>query len=226
MTLALSPFDAVVFDMDGTLLDTELVFRTIVFDVAGSLGYEMTDALHLAMVGSSHEATTQLLVEAYGASFPHGVFDAECRQMMQRQLAETVPVKRGAVALLGALRTRNIPIAVATSSRSPHAFGHLGRAGLLDMFETIVTRDDVVNPKPHPEPYLTAARRLGVKPERCLALEDSHSGVRAAHAAGLQTIMVPDLVQPTEEIAGLCVAVLPSLAEVHELALPPLAASA
>jgi HAD superfamily hydrolase (TIGR01509 family) len=154
------------------------------------------------------------------------VFEAQCRQMMQQQLAETVPVKHGALALLSALQARHIPIAVATSSRSPHAYGQLGRAGLLDLFETIVTRDDVVNPKPHPEPYLTAAQRLGVAPARCLALEDSHSGVRAAHAAGLQTIMVPDLVRPTEEIAGLCIAVLASLAEVQELALPPLAASA
>jgi beta-phosphoglucomutase-like phosphatase (HAD superfamily) len=85
------------------------------------------------------------------------------------------------------------------------------------MFDSIVTRDDVVNPKPHPEPYLTAARRLGAAPGRCLALEDSHSGVRAAHAAGMQTIMVPDLVRPTEEIAKLCIAVLPSLADVHEM---------
>jgi HAD superfamily hydrolase (TIGR01509 family) len=226
MMTEIASFDAVVFDMDGTLLDTELVFRGIVFDIADDMGYAMTDALHLAMVGSSHEVTNRLLVEAYGASFSYEQFDDKCREMMHHRLAETVPVKHGAVALLAELKARGIPAAVATSSRSPHAFAHLGRAGLLDHFETIVARDDVVHPKPHPEPYLLAAKRLGVEPGRCLAIEDSHSGVRAAHAAGMQTIMVPDLVRPTEEISRLCVAVLSSLAEVHRLALPPLAARA
>jgi beta-phosphoglucomutase-like phosphatase (HAD superfamily) len=78
-----------------------------------------------------------------------------------------------------------------------------------------VTRDDVVHPKPHPEPYLTAASRLGVEPERCLALEDSFSGVRAAHAAGMQTVMVPDLVVPTDEIHALGISVMESLVHVH-----------
>jgi HAD superfamily hydrolase (TIGR01509 family) len=215
---ALAPFRAVVFDMDGTLLDTEAVFREIVFAVCGGLGFEMTDAVHLAMVGSSHEATSKLLVEAYGVSFPYTLFDDQCRDMFRRRMAETVPVKDGVIEILGELGRRGIPAAVATSSRSTHALGHLGRAGLLDLFATVVTRDDVENPKPHPEPYLMAAMRLGMPPQHCLAVEDSHSGVRAAHAAGMQTVMVPDLVDPSAEIEALCAAVMGSLHEVRAAA--------
>ena len=132
-----------------------------------------------------------------------------------------VPVKPGALELVQELRERNIPTAVATSSRNPHATHHLTAAGLLHLFQTIVTRDDVVNPKPHPEPYLTAARRLGVDPLHCLALEDSHAGVHAAHAAGMQTIMVPDLVHPSDEIRALGIAVMESLDHVRLAAFDP-----
>lgn len=87
---------------------------------------------------------------------------------------------------------------------------------MIELFDTIVTRDDVTNPKPHPEPYLTAAARLGVDPAHCVAFEDSVSGVRAAHAAGMRTVMVPDLVHPSDEVAALCVAVLETLAHAHD----------
>lgn len=190
--------------MDGTLLDTELVFKEIVWAVSETLGFTMTDDVHLGMVGSSHEASNALLVEAYGVAFPYELFNAECNKLMRARMAEAVPVKPGVPELLEELRSRGIPAAVATSSRAVHAVGHLGAAGLLDLFETVVARDDVTHPKPHPEPYLTAARRLAVAPGACLAIEDSHSGVRAAHAAGLQTVMVPDLVPPSAEIARLC----------------------
>jgi HAD superfamily hydrolase (TIGR01509 family) len=214
----LAPFSAVVFDMDGTLLDTEAVFRDIVFSVSDGLGFVMTDEIHLGMVGSSHERSNELLVEAYGVAFPYALFNRQCHEMMHHRMSETVPVKAGVHEMLSELKSRRIPAAVATSSRSPHALGHLGRAGLLDLFAAIVTRDDVANPKPHPEPYLTAANRLGVTPRHCLAVEDSHSGVRAAHAAGMQTIMVPDLVRPSLEIEALCAHVMGSLHELREAA--------
>ncbi|MCD7058600.1 HAD family hydrolase [Pelagibacterium xiamenense] len=211
------PFDAVIFDMDGTLLDTESVFRSIVFDVCAELGYEMRDEVHLRIVGSSHEATEKMLVETFGVAFPYTLFDEKCRSFMHdRTKDEGVPVKAGARELITALKDRDIPVAVATSSRKPHATRHLSHAGLFELFDTIVTRDDVANPKPHPEPYLTAARRLNARPAHCIAFEDSHSGVRAAHAAGMRTVMVPDLVGPTEEIAALCAAVLDSLVHAHD----------
>lgn len=219
--IRLAPFDAAIFDMDGTLLDTESVFRDIVFDVCTELGFEMTDDVHRSMVGSSHERTSQLLLEAYGVAFPYALFDEKCRVIMRERSHAGVPVKAGAREFITELRKRGIPTAVATSSRHPHAEHHLGAAGLLDLFDTLVTRDDVTNPKPHPEPYLLAAERLGVRPTHCLALEDSHSGVRAAHAAGMQTVMVPDLVGPNDDIHALGIFIMASLAEVHLAAFDP-----
>jgi beta-phosphoglucomutase-like phosphatase (HAD superfamily) len=111
----------------------------------------------------------------------------------------------------------NIPRAVATSSGHGAVERQLGPAGLIPRFQAIVAAGDYARGKPHPDPFLAAAARLDVDPTDCLALEDSHNGVRAAHAAGMMTIMVPDLLEATDEIGALCVAVARSLHDVRAL---------
>ena len=126
-------------------------------------------------------------------------------------------VKAGAIELLDFLRQHRLPLAIVTSSSQATVKKHLGRAGLLDRFDAIATRDDVVRSKPYPDVYLEAARRLGVAAENCIAFEDSNTGLTAAHAAGTMAIMVPDIVPPTEEVRAKCLQVVPDLVAVLRL---------
>ncbi|MEX0628514.1 MAG: HAD family phosphatase [Cucumibacter sp.] len=207
----LHSIEAVIFDMDGVLLDTETVYREAAFHAARRLGFEMTDAVHRQTIGVPGDVSDTLFLETYGPDFPLATFYVHWHGYLRDAWAREVPVKPGVVEFLDHLAGRNLPVAVATSSGRKTAENHLSRAGLIARFAAIVTADDVVNGKPHPEPFLTAASRLKIAPAACLALEDSHNGVRAAHAAGMVTIMVPDLLAPIAEIEALCFAVIDDL---------------
>ena len=114
--IRLAPFDAAIFDMDGTLLDTEEVLRDIVFDVCTELGFEMTHDVHRSMVGSSHERTNQLLIEAYGVAFPYSLFDEKCRVIMRERSHGGVPVKAGAGATLTVKEERDVTASVSLTN--------------------------------------------------------------------------------------------------------------
>lgn len=210
-----APLEAVVFDMDGLLLDTEALYRTAIFEACASVGHEMVDALHLSFIGAPKETSAALLKAHFGPDFPLLDYYWHCRRAFERLCSAGVPLKPGARDLLEFLNDRGVPRALATSSEREAAEDHLGRAGVLELLDVLVARTDVASGKPHPETFLRAAERLGANPVRCLALEDSHNGVRAASAAGMATIMVPDMLAPTDEIQALCVGVLENLNQVR-----------
>lgn len=206
---------AVIFDMDGVLLDTERLYKQAAYVTADAMGYEMTEEIHLRTVGVPGDAAASIVQEGLGATFDYADFDRRWRAWMHEELSRHVPVKPGVFELIEVLKSRPTPFAIATSTQRVPAERHLTDAGLRGHFAHVVTRDDVTHGKPHPEPYLVAAARLGVDPAHCLAVEDSHNGVRSAHAAGMQVIMVPDLLAPNDEISALCLAVVDHLDEIR-----------
>jgi HAD superfamily hydrolase (TIGR01509 family) len=203
---------AVLLDMDGTLLDTEKVYLEALIMSLGTLGYgDGIEALCHSMIGIPGPECQRMFLAHFGADFPldqvNVAFATRCNDIMRLGPS----LKPGAVALLDAIDAAKLSKAIVTSSSRHTAAEHLGLAGIGDRFNAILTRDDVRRGKPSPDLYLLAAERLGVKPDACLAIEDSNPGVAAAHAAGTITLMVPDILTPTDETRARCAAVLPDL---------------
>jgi HAD superfamily hydrolase (TIGR01509 family) len=163
------------------------------------------------MVGLPGPECEALLQARYGDGFPLAEVSRAFVSNRNEILGAGLPLKSGAIELLDALRAAECPMAIVTSSSLRTANAHLELAGIRHRFETLLTRDDVARGKPNPDLYLLAASRFGLKPEACVAVEDSNHGVAAAHAAGAITIMVPDMVTPTDESRARCAAVVPDL---------------
>jgi HAD superfamily hydrolase (TIGR01509 family) len=209
---------AVLLDMDGTLLDTEKVYFESLIAALNSCGYR-DDIVPLcrAMVGLPGPDCERMLIDRYGDDFPLAEITKAFVARRDEFLGAGLPLKHGTIELLDALQATACPFAIVTSSSRRTADQHLALAGIRTRFDTILTRDDVSRGKPSPDLYLLAAARLGVKPEHCVAVEDSNHGVTAAHAAGAITIMVPDMVPPTEESRARCAAVLSDLNAVRAM---------
>ena len=208
------PVEAVIFDMDGTLIDSESVYIAAMQDAAGTLGLALPLDLCHAMVGVPSHGRRRPNHPVWSTGFDLAVFRGHFSTSVQRRMSERVPMKPGVVELLDFLRDRGLPLAIATSAGRATAERNLGRAGLLDRFDALATRDDVEHPKPAPDLYLEAAKRLGVAPERCVAFEDSSIGIIAAHAAGMRAVMVLDILPPTEEARAKCFHIAEDLHEV------------
>lgn len=208
---------AVIFDMDGLLVDTESVYREAMTATATAEGLDFPNELFLSLVGLSWPANAHILRTHYGAGFDPEVFKAAAMTRFRELVAAEVALKAGVLEILDLLDALSLPRAIATSSGHESVRHHIGGHGLLERFHAILAAGDYANAKPAPDPYLRAAEALGVDPCDCLALEDSHNGVRAAASAGMMTIMVPDLLHPTDEMHDLCIRVARDLHEVEAL---------
>jgi HAD superfamily hydrolase (TIGR01509 family) len=211
---------AVVFDMDGLMLDTESIYRLAFWRAGADLGYRIDDRLYASMLGLSGPDTEVELVRALGTDFPVGQFWIRCMEHWHQHVAEQgIPRKPGLTELLRLLEELSIPKAVASSGGEQSVRFSLRAAGLDDGFSCIVTADQVAESKPAPDVYLATAEKLGLHPGQCLALEDSDVGVISATTAGMLTIMIPDLRQPSPRVASLAYRVVPSLAEATPIVL-------
>jgi HAD superfamily hydrolase (TIGR01509 family) len=205
------PPRAVVFDLDGTLIDSEALVLESYMEAARRHDVPLTHAQFLSLVGRSREHSERSMQEFFGQDGPLAEFYAVVSEHIGDRAA---PLKPGGAELLDHLDVERLPYALATSSGPGWVNKHFAAHKLGSRFRHVVTRDDVANGKPHPEPYLKASTALGYSPADILAVEDSPTGIRSAHAAGLMTILIPDLIQPDEETRGHALHVAESLQDV------------
>jgi HAD superfamily hydrolase (TIGR01509 family) len=211
-------YHAVLFDLDGLMIDTERVVLKAFRIATDELGVELPPGLFPTLVGRTAMDSSAMILDAFGADFPLETFRALTRSVYDREIDKNgIGLMPGIELLLDYLAAQKIPYACATSTANERAWWKLHKAGIGHRFETLVGGDEVEAGKPAPDIFFEAARRLGVDSDGCIVLEDSPNGVRAAAAANMTPIMVPDMVQPDEHSNGLAHAIVDDLHHARRL---------
>ena len=206
---------AVLFDMDGLVLDTEKLYTRFWQEAAIALGYPMTKEQALGMRSLNRGAGLAKMQSYFGPGVDYDLIRNKRIELMDAFVAqEGVYLKPGIHELLAFLKEHGIKTAIATSSPMERTRLYLGRVGLQNSFDELISGYMVEKGKPEPDIYLYAAEKLGVKPCNCMVLEDSPAGILAAHRAGCLPVMIPDQDQPEEETAKLLYAKADRLTDV------------
>ena len=206
----------VIFDMDGVLFDTERLYRQC-WTTLDTTSLKDIDEVLKACIGSNEQKTQEIFRTHYGENFDFNGYHARAKEVFQKHLKEQgMPMKEGVYELLEYLKKADYKIGLASSTRTEIVKEELEAAKIAQYFDVIVGGDQVKESKPNPEIFLYACEKLGEKPEKAMVVEDSLNGIRAAYAAGMKPIMVPDLVLPTEEIEALLYYKFESLLEVRD----------
>ena len=201
---------AAIFDMDGLLIDSERIIMQACIAAASEIGITYTQSQYTQLIGrAGPDSTSRMIEQLNGVENFNRVM-----QGLDARLAEQnhcFPLKQGALELLQYYQANNIICSVASSSPTHHITQRLNQVGVLDFFSHVTSGQEVTHGKPSPDIYLHAIKKLGLKVEECIAFEDSETGARAAIAAGLKVVVVPDLLQPSEFVRGNCYQVVEGL---------------
>ena len=207
-------YKAVIFDMDGLLLDSERIALSVFVESCRENNFEPDIDIYYKCIGTTSYATREILMKGYGDDFPFETISALWKKKYENEVYnKPVPLKPGALDLLRHLEKEGTKRVVVTSTDRELAIRKLTNAQIVHFFGFVLGRDQVSQGKPNPEIYLTACRELGEDPTGCLALEDSDNGVLAAYHAGLEIIQIPDLVEPSPAVRALGHRIVKSLIE-------------
>ena len=204
-----------IFDMDGLMFDTEAIWQEGWRVMAEKNGYEPSADFGRDISGTSGEVMRDV-VRRYYPKVDVDAFIAEERVIVEERLSKEVPIKPGLFEILELFRRSGVKMAVASSSQPAMIRRNLQMTNTIAYFEVVLSSTEVARAKPEPDVFLKAAELLGLAPEDCYVFEDSFGGVRAGAAAKAATIMIPDQLQPTDEIRALTGGVFSSLAEAAE----------
>ncbi|MEP3200109.1 MAG: HAD family phosphatase [Lentilitoribacter sp.] len=208
---------AVLFDMDGLMLDTETISMQSMKKATQRLGLDVKDQWLFDIIGMNRKGAEAYMSDKLGHALPEGLDAAYIEIYSDHIFTQGIDLKPGLIELLDYLSANNIRRAVATSTRTEMAHKKLKSSEIFDYFEHIIGGDQVTNGKPAPDIYLKAAKHVGIEPKYCLALEDSDNGAKAAYAAQISVIVVPDLKQPKDETKKMATKVVTSLHDVRIL---------
>lgn len=210
-------FAAVIFDMDGVIFDSERLCIDLWKPIAEKNDIPDIEETMYRCIGVTSDVTRKIFLDKYGEDFPVDKYQKQVSRAFH-EIADQgkMPVKEGAESLLKYLKENHILTAIASSTRTESVRRELRSAGLLNFFREVVGGDMAERSKPAPDIFLEAAGRLHTRPKDCIVIEDSYNGIRAAKAAGMTAVMVPDLLKPDEEMRKLADHIFNSLTETEQ----------
>ena len=210
-------FKAALFDMDGLIFDTEVIYKTSWKLAAAEQGLVIEDSFYQTLIGTQDAECERRLIDYFEGRLNLERFKQVKNRDLHARREQGVDYKQGFDKLFALLQKKGVKCALVTSSALPEVKHNFGQSGHLEKFDIVITSEDVENGKPHPDCYMMACEQLGIEPGKCLVLEDSNNGIRSGLDAGCVTAMIPDLLPPNETIRQESHYILESLNSVQPL---------